>query len=149
MATSTREVEPTAPPQSFSTVPAQGHSVISLEYDESGLVWADMWDNEVLSWVIDQSGAVQPQPVILGGMQAAVRATDPVASPQWVAVGDGNGNVIIPNLWRGDLNGLFTYLATNNGATRKLRGNFMRPRIDNQWRLWSNQNPGLVWDGNA
>jgi hypothetical protein len=148
MVASTRETAPSAPPQSFSAIPATQYAVITLEYDpETGLSWADMWDNEVLSWVIDQSGAVPPQPVVLGGMQAKPATTDPVASPPWVAITAHGAQAIIPNLWRGDLNGLFTFLATNNDVTRKLRGNFLRAEIDNAWRVWSAGNPALVWDG--
>jgi hypothetical protein len=143
----TTQSDPRAAPQSFSSVPASGYSIISLEYDATGLAWADMWDNEVLSWVIDQSGSVGATPIIIGSLPPPAPDTDPVVSPQWIAVGEGNGRVIIPDLWRGDLNSLFTYLATNNGATRKLRGNFVRPQIDNQWRIWVSQNPDLVWDG--
>lgn len=55
--------------------------VVSIEYDPTGLAWAHLWDNKVLSWIIDETGAAEPVPVIV--RQDATRAgrhdADPIA----------------------------------------------------------------------
>jgi len=133
----------------MSVIPAMGHWLISVNYDPTGLAWADMFDNVVLGWAVDDATAV-PLPVIIGSLPPAAPATDPVVSPQWANLWEdatGSGNVLIPDIWRGNLMGLFDWLATNNGATRKVRGNFVKDALATAWGQWAAQHPDLVWDG--
>lgn len=143
----------------MSTVPTpDGDLIISLEHDPSGAAaWADMWDSRVLGWIVDDRAAsdlaqvprtqpqTQPQPAIIGALPPPAPDTAPVISPQWVSV--YKDQVIVPNQWRGPLDQLFTWLATNNGAQRQLRGNFLNPDIVNVWRSWTAHNAALVWPG--
>jgi hypothetical protein len=51
--------------------------------------------------------------------------------------------VYVPDLWRGTIPDFFTWLATNNGAQRKVRANFKDSRLQYALQLWSTQNPAL------
>jgi hypothetical protein len=68
-----------------------------------------------------------------------------VKSPQWVQV--IGKFAIVPNLWRGELEDLWGWLATNNGASRQLRGNFIYDDALNSFANWANDNPTMVWQG--
>ena len=116
--------------------------VIAINYAADG-TWADMFDNSILAWTIDDAGATA-EPAIVGTLPPAVDTT-PVASPQWVLV-HGN-SVLVPDLWRGQIDDFFTWLATNNGATRQIRGNFLEATPLNAFAAWAQDNPTLVWAG--
>lgn len=139
----------------MSVIPAIKHFIISVEYEPvSGLDWADMWDNAVLGWMVDDSPGnslqastpTDPQPVVIGSLPPlAPAAVGAVASPQWVSV--YKEGVIMPQLWRGNLPGFFEYLSQNHGANRRLRGNFVSDMIAESWAQWAAQHPEFVWDG--
>lgn len=127
--------------------PATGDIVISFEYEpESGVLWADMWDNHVLGWVSDLTTGIPAQPVVIGGLpDFPAIDTAPVVTPEWASV--RGIEAIAPNQWRGPLYDLFTFLATNNGAQRKLRGNFADATVSNTWDRWAGDHADLVWNG--
>lgn len=142
----------------MTVIPTVEHFIISMEYEPvSGLDWADMWDNVVLGWVVDDLPTAElrpaggpdradPQPIVVGSLPPlAPDAAGMVASPQWVSV--YKEGVIMPQLWRGNLPGFFEYLSQNNGANRRLRGNFVSDIIAESWAQWAAQHPEFVWDG--
>jgi hypothetical protein len=119
--------------------------VISIEYAPDGLAWCDMWDNSILAWTIDETGAAEPKPNVVGALPPAAPDTDPIKSPQWVHI--RGGAAIAPDLWRGSLAKLWEWLATNNGAARQLRGNFVHGGPLNSFANWAAANQALVWPG--
>jgi hypothetical protein len=118
--------------------------LISMNYDPTGLAWVDLFDNPILGWVIDETGAVGPQPAILGVLPPPAPDTAPIFSPQWAHLQIA---VFVPDLWRGSIHDFFTWLASNNGAERKVRGLFVDGKLSNAWRSWATGHAGQVWDG--
>lgn len=118
--------------------------IISIEYAPDNS-WCDMWDNEVVAWLIDTAGG-DPQPQVIGTLPPVKMGTDPICSPQWARL--RGSAIIVPNLWRGDdLADFFDWLASNNGANRQLRGNFLDAGPLNAFNDWANDNPTMVWPG--
>jgi hypothetical protein len=68
--------------------------------------------------------------------------TAPVLSPQWVHVHPDM--ILVPNIWRGSYQEFFTWLATNNGAARKLYAEFVHPTLIAEWQTWSRLWPALA-----
>jgi hypothetical protein len=132
-------------PANFAVVSTADDIIVACNYDPTGLVWCDMFDNHALAWAIDTTGASQPEPVVVGSLPPAPPDTSPVVSPTWVAT-VANG-AIVADKWRGQLYDLFDWLASNNGATRKLRGNFGYVHTMNEWAYWAKDNPTKVWAG--
>jgi len=131
----------------MSVIAAQpGELVLSFEYDPATpATWVDMWDNDLVCWLVDESGAAEPIPAVIGKLPPVRTETAPLESPQWVT--SWYGGIIAPDLWRGSLDDFFTWLATANGANRRLRGNFMSPAVANAWQVWADRNPERVWPG--
>jgi hypothetical protein len=129
----------------METVATQmGDLIISVEYAPDNS-WCDMWDNQVLAWLVDETGATESAPAVVGSLPPVKTGTDPIKSPQW---GHIRGNsLIVPDLWRGPIGAFFTWLSTNNGASRKLRGNFLDSKPLNAFNTWAQQNPTMVWAG--
>jgi hypothetical protein len=131
---------------------ASADLLISIEYNDAptddgaeiALGWAILHDNPVLGWGIDETGATPPVPIILGSMPPAAPATDPIASPLW-AVRD-KGTLYIPDMARGSANELFNFVATNNGATRKLYADFADTNMATAWNEWCRVNPTLFYE---
>lgn len=123
---------------------AVGTVIISMEYDPpTGANWVRMWDNPVIGWSVDP-GVTEPEPIIIGSLPSKPpHSTDPVFSPQWAAY-LAEADVIVPDVWRGNLTAFFDFLATNNGAQRQLEGNFVRDEINGVWVQWRSNNPALV-----
>lgn len=122
-------------------ISAQGDLIISMDYSPNALDWADLYDNRCIAWEADVGAPVIP--VVVGKLPTDRSAdTPPVISPQWVDC--SQESVIVPDLWRGSLYDFFTWLATNNGATRKLRGKFLNNQIVATWESWKARNPNLV-----
>jgi hypothetical protein len=144
----TRETgDPQAPPVTTPTiVPVStwhGDLIVSIEYDPAG-AWCDMWDNQVLSWLIDQTGTVDPVPQTVGSLPPL--ATGPGVNPQWVHL--RGRAAIVPNLWRGSIDNLWGWLSTGGAsAPRQLRGNFLDSVPMNSFHRWAAANPELVWPG--
>jgi hypothetical protein len=116
--------------------------LLSLNYDPSGLAWVELYDNPILGWVIDETGAVEPLPAIIGALPPAAPDTAPILSPQWAHLA-GPG-LYVPDMWRGALDDFFAWLAGNNGATRQLRGFFVDGKLANAWRGWAAGHPDQV-----
>jgi hypothetical protein len=118
--------------------------LLSMNYDPTGLAFVDLFDNPIIGWVIDETGAVEPLPAIIGALPPAAPDTAPIVSPQWAHL---QAAVFVPDVWRGTLDEFFAWLATNNGATRLVRGNFVDGKLSNTWRAWAAAHPAQVWDG--
>jgi hypothetical protein len=127
-----------------------GQVIISCSYDETGLAWVDLFDNPVLGWVLDDSSVttlskptptIFEAPVIVGLMTPAPTDTTPILSPQWVHF--AHGIIYVPDLWRGNVADFLTWMATNNGAQRKVRANFTDPTLTNVMYEWGKRNEAL------
>src|SRR4051812_26289343 len=127
--------------------PSPDEGIITLNYDGSGLAWVDLWDNAIIAWVIDANDvSVAPSPRILGTFPPAPPDTSPVLTPSWAAITRA-GNVFIPDTWRGTFYDFLTWLATNNGAQRKVIGNGLaRSRVAETYRTWATNHPNLTLD---
>lgn len=118
--------------------------IISMLYAPDNS-WCNMFDNEVVAWLIDTDGASAPQPQIIGALPPAVD-TAPILSPQWARL--RGSAILVPDLWRGDdFADFFDWLASNNGANRQLKGNFLDAGPLNAFNDWANDNPTMVWPG--
>lgn len=122
--------------------------LITCDYNDNaggatpGADWVILHDNPVMSWIIDEAGATPPIPVILGSMPLAPPDTGEVASPPW-AVRDKSG-IFVPDTMRGSPNEFFNFVASNNGATRKLYAEFMDTNMAIAWNEWSSVNPEIA-----
>jgi hypothetical protein len=114
--------------------------IISCNYDGTGLEWVDMFDNPALGWLVDETTGFS-NPIITGSLPPHAPATDPILSPQWAHI--HIDSVFVPDKWRGGVMNFFTWLATNGGAQRKVRGNFMATNLLYALDSWRQQNPGL------
>lgn len=123
--------------------PVTGSVLITCEYDEAtGLEYCILHDNPVLAWLVDETGAVLPTPVILGSLAPAPPDTAPVISPPW-AVMEGN-MIFVPDTVRGSLDELLSWLAMNNGARRKIYANFAETSLAYGFKQWATINPTLA-----
>jgi hypothetical protein len=116
-----------------------GGKLITFLYHEDSVI---MFDNPVQAWIIDETGATPAKPIILGELPPAAGDTGDIESPQWAQF-VGNA-VYIPDKLRTSVAGLFTYLATNNGAHRKLWPEFMDPTLNGFYNQWREGNPDLA-----
>jgi hypothetical protein len=114
--------------------------VISCNYDATGLAWVDLFDNPPVSWIIDETSG-QGRPVVAGSLPPPPPATAPVLSPTWAHL--HTDSLYVPDMWRGGMMNFFTWLASNNGATRLVRGNFMSINLASAMETWRQQNPGM------
>jgi hypothetical protein len=122
--------------------------IIALEYSSDGASSARLTDHQCLSWLVDP-GVAYPspsKPVVAGGLPAPAPDTAPVLSPQWAKVIGSGPMVEVPDLkWRGNADAFFTWLATNNGATRKLEKAIgLNAALYNSFDSWARNNPDLV-----
>ena len=116
-------------------------TLISCRYDATGLAYVEMYDNNVLAWLVDETGTALIKPVIVGSMPPPTVSTAPVISPQW-AVRE-TWEFIVPDYVRGAPGELFTFLATNNGAQRGLYANFTDMGLINDFNAWGRAHPTL------
>ena len=116
-----------------------GGKLITFLYHEDSVL---MFDNPVQAWIVDETGATPAKPIILGELPPAAGDTGDIQSPQWAQF-VGNA-VYIPDKLRTSVAGLFTYLATNNGARRKLWPEFMDPTLNGFYNQWREGNPDLA-----
>ena len=131
----------------MGVVAAVGDLLITVEYNdavagEPGMEWAILHDNTVLSWVIDETGATPPVPVIFGTMPGEAPATGDILSPSW-AVRNG-ATIFIPDMARGSANEFFNFIATNNGAHRPLYTKFADTALATEFQQWAGINPTLA-----
>jgi hypothetical protein len=116
--------------------------LITCEYDPpTGVAWVILHDN-LVAW-LDASGA-SPQPVIFGSEPPAPPDTAPVISPAWAVITEAD--VLVPDIWRGDVQGFFALVASNNGAQRKIYANFANDLLASAWSNWARANPTLALD---
>jgi hypothetical protein len=120
-----------------------GGKLITFLYHEDSVL---MFDNPVQAWIVDETGAAPAKPVILGELPPEAGDTGDIQSPQWAQF-VGNA-VYIPDKLRTSVAGLFTFLATNNGAHRKLWPEFMDPMLQGFYNQWKEGNPDLANDYN-
>jgi hypothetical protein len=134
-----------ANPAPMAVPPQSGEGLITVNYDGTGLEWVDLWDNTVLCWVIDANAKEQAaEPRILGTFPPAAPETSPIISPSWASVAV-SGIVYVPDTWRGRLEDFFTWLATNNGAQRKVIGKgISAQKIRETYRIWASNHPDLA-----
>ena len=95
-------------------------SIFSMEYDATFLEWAKPWENTVFGWGVDIADLTHPEPIILGSMGIVPPDTSPIITPYWAWCRAKNDVVVVPDLWRGNAVEFFIWLATNNGAKRKV-----------------------------
>jgi hypothetical protein len=121
-----------------------GGVLISVEYDSTGLGWCRIYDNQVLGWIVDETGAGEPQPQIIGQLPPMLAPdTAPVISPQWAVF--TSPAVMIPDLWRGSFSDFLDLLATNNGAWRPIGKRLGHSvTLFNEFDVWARRNPDLV-----
>jgi hypothetical protein len=127
---------------------AANEALISIEYDETALLWATMYDNHVVAWIVDEAEpqSFEPAPRVIGQLPTAAPDTAPVQSPQWALVLT-SGTVYVPDQVRLPLAQFFDWLASNGGARRQLRGVFSQNFLVATWNDWAAKNPGAVWRG--
>jgi hypothetical protein len=135
----------------WQAVPApEGNYLLTFNYNDAsvgppGTVWVMVHDNPVMAWLVDIAGDAVPIPQVLPGLPPPPPNTGSIVSPNWAHYLDGW--VIAPNLLRGRLPDLLTFITTNNGATRKIYGNFVHPRLAIDYAAWAANNPGLILSG--
>jgi hypothetical protein len=123
--------------------------LIACTYDPTDLAWCSMADIAVVGWLADTGDAMAPgSPVILGTMPPAAPDTTPVLSPLW-AMREGPDWLWYASpgvTFSGTVHQLLDFLATNNGATRQLYGDFLDPVLAVSWTEWAAGNPSLALD---
>ena len=126
----------------MATVPGYpGDIILSMDYSDEDVV--EVFDTRCLGWIVDELRRGDPRPITIGGLPPeADEASSPVRSPQWAGLHEDR--VDVPELWRGKLPDFFTWLATNNGAERRLHSNFESLTVSNIFDQWATQNPDLA-----
>jgi hypothetical protein len=126
---------------------APGQIVVAVEYDATGVAWAKLTSYQALAWCVDNSlMPMPPMPQILDTLPPLPPDTSPIVSPQWAKYLDGNAAIQVQNQWTGPLYEFFTWLATNNGATRQLAGQFSHSAsLMNGFSDWARGHPDLVY----
>jgi hypothetical protein len=115
-----------------------------MTYDATGLatVLIEAWP--LLAWNIDPANLIAPVPITIGNPIKTPPNTGAIVSPSWVYCIDQYA-VYVADTWRGTLDEFFTWLVTNNGATRKASALLTFPELVNVWNLWVRENPNLVY----
>ena len=134
-----------------------GSAIITFEYDPTGLAWCIMRDNPCVGWGVDPE-ALTPQapnkpepvaaiPIIAGEMPEAPPDTAPVLSPSWAQFVPAINGVFVPDTRsRGSLVDMFEFVASNNGADRKLWAEFASPQIAAEYSNWRARFPSHALD---
>lgn len=117
--------------------------ILSMNYDPTGLEWVMIFDNACLGWIVDDAGAAPVAPVILGTLPPDPGDTAPIVSPQWAHI--SGGGVLVPDVWRGQGDAFLDWLATNNGADRKIGATLTTQAFRGAFESWSYRNPGRVY----
>jgi hypothetical protein len=121
-----------------------GSVIISIDYAANGTDWARLFDSSLIGWCVDETGAAESLPAIIGQLPPVAADTGAVMSPQWAQFTDPA--VFVPDVWRGNFPDFLTWLATNNGATRPLDARFgVSHSLLNGWSAWAAANPSLVY----
>jgi hypothetical protein len=115
-------------------------TIVSCNYVGADAV--DLFDNPTLGWLVDETSGEPPTPVITGTLPPpAPSDAGAFLSPQWAHLTDSG--IFVPDAWRGPVYDFFTWIATNNGAKRRVRGNFSDTRLIYALTSWAQQNPAL------
>jgi hypothetical protein len=123
---------------------ALGSAIIGCYYDPTGLAWVSLRDNQTLAWMVDQNNPqAVPTPVVVGTLPTSGPGTGAVVSPPWVQVFP-NGQAVVPDVFRGSIAEMLTWIATNNGAQRQIYGDFNSTVVAIGWNQWAANNPTLV-----
>ena len=107
----------------------------------------DVFDNETLGWLIDDTGATAAKPAIIGSLPPVVTPTAPLTAPNWAHV-EGD-KILLPDIARPDLGTALTHLAKDNGANRKIACHFTTSWLHAAWIRWATYNPTLVVPGSV
>jgi hypothetical protein len=119
--------------------------LITLTYDATGLATVTVCAWPLIGWITDQANPINSVPVVMGNPLTTPPATGAVLSPQWAQAIDENSIYVpTPTPWRGMLGQFLTWIATNNGAHRKIIGQFTVPPLSNAYNAWARSNPALV-----
>ena len=100
----------------------------------------------LVGWAFDnQTPSLPVTPVAMSGLPPAPPATGPVVSPQWAVTYPG-GNFVFAqgDAFVGIFRDFLTWLATNNGARRRLTVDITGPGLLDEWHDWARFNPDLV-----
>jgi len=113
--------------------------IVSFNYDPTGLAWVECFDNAPLGWAVDDVDITHPEPVVVGSLPPAAPATAPVLSPQWAQY--TGGYLVVPDVVRLLPGDFFTWLGTNNGATREVRSSMKSADLNQAFHQWSGGAP--------
>lgn len=145
------ETDPPEEPMAQAIPSTTDEMLVSCTYDSTGLAYVNLIDNHLIGWVVDTTMPPEspPAPAVVGGLPAAAPDTDPVISPQWVVVVRSlDGATLVPGTWRGTFFEFLTWIATNNGASRRVGGSLLRHQLlTGAFSSWAAVNPDLVWTG--
>jgi hypothetical protein len=133
--------------QTLATSPASAiSSLLVMTYNTAGdgSVRVEGWP--LLGWQYDEANPINPKPITIGNPLVAPPNTGAVKSPQWAYIVTDDA-VFVPDGWRGTIAEFFTWLATNNGASRRVTANLTFPALLNIWNIWAHANPqwSEVW----
>lgn len=132
-------------PSSPSSVVEDLASVLVMTYDPTGTQWVRVSSWPIIAWTYDLSNPVNPKPMTIGNPIKTPPSTGAIASPAW-AYCLGPDAVFVSDEfdeWRGTLAEFFDWIATNNGASRKVDAWFTWPALLNVWNKWSYGKPGI------
>jgi hypothetical protein len=120
--------------------------ILIMRYDPTGLAWCELDEAAAVSWVVDAAAptTTQPVPVIIGPWPTPPPNTAPVVSPAWIAREFAIRFVEPSTATRGDLPTLLTFIATNNGAQRKLWCKFEDWGMATAFQAWATSHPSLA-----
>jgi hypothetical protein len=92
------------------------------------------------------TGEHAPLPIILGSLAKASPDTAPIASPQWGKYDDPV--VFLPDTGRLGLSEFLTWLATNNGAARRIGSMVaLSKSLSDGYQQWAGMHPDLAFAG--
>ena len=130
-------------------IPApEGSKIVSFNYsDATATAQIDVFDNDTLGWLIDDTGAAAAKPAIIGALPPVVSPTPPLTAPNWAHV-EGD-KILLPDIARPDLGTALTHLAKDNGANRKIACHFTTQWLHAAWIRWATYNPTLVVPGSV
>lgn len=89
--------------------------IVSIEYLPDRVV---LYDNPALGWLVDETGAEEPTPIVIGQLPAP--SGDPVGSPQWAVFTDPA--MLVPDRWRRSAADFYSWLSGSD--ERRLEARF-------------------------
>lgn len=113
--------------------------IVSFNYDPSGKAWVECFDNAPLGWAVDDVDLSHPEPVVVGSLPPASADTAPIMSPVWAQF--TGGYLVVPDIVRLLPGDFFTWLATNNGASRQVRSSMKSADLNQAFRQWTGGAP--------